>query len=852
MSWDDLIDQAPSFRTVEGEILSLAERAAHAVTRMPHPTDPGYATRMREAYESTLTTVADIASDPDDINAGMRVGYLWAQVIDFTPFVTVDGEELDLDLGPKHVLATWPAIVAGRYRQLRNVETGKGPLYKRQLANINAWLGTGGYEPNHAEVQAGWGHPYEEEQQAYPNPVDPVTFDLAAWKTLREARSHLAVKLTGRPEGFLDTDPQVIAEQLNAYEKALTELGWPINSQESRYLLWELLTTPHWEILQHTWETRTAEVTDMIATLKTAFGDTWAQRRDNLTAKYRQEPGEATRAFVERIERCFAQDLGDSWEEWTQKMRRHLIKRFIAGLRESTHHNLAITQDVDYLANLSWAEVTALTARVDQYWPYSDMTPAQTALGADSPPQQTVFALQQYSQDPWMTPDSQASSGSFSPSPDLHAHGNHFVPFSQDQTKPRNRRRRRRRRAKGNAPPHSEQRLDAFKSEVSLIKQLVNKMTTDMSEVSGRLRAPWGPPNAPYVPAKAPPPPQVVQVQPPYQPEEPSCNCCAPQVPPTQVPPTRYATNPTWETQFYPEDAPNPPTDAELYDSEYGRESADPSPFQENPSEEPEDETDDPFTRACYQALRHLIHPCQDPEETADWEPLPQGHEPPEEEPYWEEDPAQATWDEEETQLCSTPPADHNPRPELEEESDDVPHCAQFADPHTVMITRELPSSEDHPDDKEVPHCAQFADPRTVARAREPQEDEDGVPHCAQFADPRTVAEARRLQESRGEAPGGGGEQRLLTLAPATPNHPDPGSAPLMPPTDPIHFRDPAEDQGEPHSQDTQSPAEPDQPTHDVIVLDPDEAEIEQLVAELDAETPQLDAEPVETHAGEQ
>ena len=46
----------------------------------------------------------------------MRVGHLWAQVIDFTPFVLVDGEELDLDLGPKHVLAGWPAIVAGRYR----------------------------------------------------------------------------------------------------------------------------------------------------------------------------------------------------------------------------------------------------------------------------------------------------------------------------------------------------------------------------------------------------------------------------------------------------------------------------------------------------------------------------------------------------------------------------------------------------------------------------------------------------------------------------------------------------------------------------------------------------------------
>ena len=192
-------------------------------------------------------------------------------------------------------------------------------------------------------------------------------------------------------------------------------------------------------------------------------------------------------------------------------------------------------------------------------------------------------------------------------------------------------------------------------------------------------------------------------------------------MPPTQVPPTRYSTDLTWETQFYPEDAPNPPPDAELYNSEYGRGPEYPSHFQETPSGEPEDETDDPFTRACYQALRHLIHPRQGPGETADWEPLPQGHEPPEEEPYWEEDPAQATWDKGETQLYPTPPADHGPGPELEEENDDVPHCAQFADPRAVMITRGLPSSKDHPDDDEVPHCAQFANPRTVARAHEPR-----------------------------------------------------------------------------------------------------------------------------------
>ena len=139
MSWDDLVRQEPCFKTVEGEVARLTERTAHAVTQMPRPEDPGYVARMQEAYESTRTTIADIASDPEDINVGMRLGYLWAQVIEFTPFILVEGEEVDLDRGPKHIFAAWPAIVAGRYRQMRDVETGEGPLYKRRLAEILFW-----------------------------------------------------------------------------------------------------------------------------------------------------------------------------------------------------------------------------------------------------------------------------------------------------------------------------------------------------------------------------------------------------------------------------------------------------------------------------------------------------------------------------------------------------------------------------------------------------------------------------------------------------------------------------------------------------------------------------------------
>ena len=93
MSWADLISRTPSYEEVEGEISSLATRAAHTVTRMPHPMDPDYATRLREAYTSTCINIAAIAWDPEDIDAGMRIGYLWAQVINFVHLIQVDREE---------------------------------------------------------------------------------------------------------------------------------------------------------------------------------------------------------------------------------------------------------------------------------------------------------------------------------------------------------------------------------------------------------------------------------------------------------------------------------------------------------------------------------------------------------------------------------------------------------------------------------------------------------------------------------------------------------------------------------------------------------------------------------------
>merc|ERR1711951_333319 len=354
-----------------------------------------------------------------------------------------------------------------------------------------------------------------------------------------------------------------------------------------------------------------------------------ADQAANLTAEYQQEPGEATRAFLERIERRFAQDIGGSWDEWTQRMRRLLAKRFLEGLQEDTHYGV-IAHDANYLAHKNWAELTDLTHRMDQPWPGSNPTSAQAALGAHSSFQQTVFALQQYTQDPWVTPDSQASSGPSSPS--LHASGNHFIPFNSDHARPYTKRRRRRRRVKGNAPPPREQRMSAFKDEVNMIKQLMSQMATDMSKVSGRLRTPWGPPTAPHAPNWAGHPQQVTPAPPPYPL---GCRCCTHHPCPAPGAVTRYPNSPNWETHAYPGGKPHPPPDREpfdsgydqahaypgdepypppdeaVFDSGYERDPAHPLHALGDPEEEPEEEIDNAFTRACDQAVRNLIQPRQ-------------------------------------------------------------------------------------------------------------------------------------------------------------------------------------------------------------------------------------------------
>ena len=129
---------------------------------------------MLEAYVATCDNIAATAEHPEDIDAGMRIAYMKEQATPYADHILVDGHHLDLARGPRHLQAGWPAIVAGRYQQLREVELGNYPL--NEWADLDSWINDGRYEPSYAETEAEWGEAYEGETQVLDNPIDAGSF----------------------------------------------------------------------------------------------------------------------------------------------------------------------------------------------------------------------------------------------------------------------------------------------------------------------------------------------------------------------------------------------------------------------------------------------------------------------------------------------------------------------------------------------------------------------------------------------------------------------------------------------------------------------------------------------------
>ena len=116
---DNFRDQILNFEAVEQEIANWAAGTARPFAGMPRPTEPGYESRMRKAYEETVGDIETLASESQTLAAGVILGRMCAQATGFASRLKIDDAKFDPRLGPKHLVAGLPAVVAGQYRQIR-------------------------------------------------------------------------------------------------------------------------------------------------------------------------------------------------------------------------------------------------------------------------------------------------------------------------------------------------------------------------------------------------------------------------------------------------------------------------------------------------------------------------------------------------------------------------------------------------------------------------------------------------------------------------------------------------------------------------------------------------------------
>ena len=76
VTWPNILDHLPSYESIVKTIEGWAAGSARPFAGMPRPTEPDYARRMREAYNSTLDSIRNFQKGPDSRAAGMVLGQM--------------------------------------------------------------------------------------------------------------------------------------------------------------------------------------------------------------------------------------------------------------------------------------------------------------------------------------------------------------------------------------------------------------------------------------------------------------------------------------------------------------------------------------------------------------------------------------------------------------------------------------------------------------------------------------------------------------------------------------------------------------------------------------------------------
>ena len=234
----------PTVAECKKVVRNWTSSAPRAFAGMPRESDIGFEERLTRAHQDICEKLGVVALDPKSPSAMAIFGAFNVLATGFVDNLVIDGKPFAADAGPKHILAGFTALVAGRYRQERETEEGKVGM--EEVAKMESRFGKDGLRPTPREVSICLDHRAELEKKRPRNPVGSNAFADGRWKPFIKVRDSLIEKATGKRGGLLDdSSPKIWYKQIETLEMEIEGQGWDLQGPEICRILWDILPV-HW------------------------------------------------------------------------------------------------------------------------------------------------------------------------------------------------------------------------------------------------------------------------------------------------------------------------------------------------------------------------------------------------------------------------------------------------------------------------------------------------------------------------------------------------------------------------------------------------------------------------------
>ena len=237
-TWTELPARLPTVAECKKVVRNWTSCAPRAFAGMPRESDIGFEERLTKAHQDICEKLGVVALDPKSPSSMVIFGAFNVLATGFVDNLVIDGKPFAADAGPKHILAGFTALVAGRYRQERETEEGKVGM--EEVAKMESRFGKDGLRPTPREVSMCLDHREELEKKRPRNPTSHEVF--ADWKAFTKARDSLIEKATGKKGGLLDdSSPKIWYKQIETLELEVEGQGWDLQGPEICRVLWDIL-----------------------------------------------------------------------------------------------------------------------------------------------------------------------------------------------------------------------------------------------------------------------------------------------------------------------------------------------------------------------------------------------------------------------------------------------------------------------------------------------------------------------------------------------------------------------------------------------------------------------------------